>query len=88
MQSKTRSGESDMSSEYGVGDKVLLYHPKRQKGRAEKLVNRYMGSYEVIRAISPVNFEVRECDGKGKTVIAHVSMCEGSQPVDFSVKKV
>jgi hypothetical protein len=42
MQIKTRSGESDMSSEFGVGDKVLLYNPKRQKGRAEKLVHRYV----------------------------------------------
>ena len=72
-QNKMRSEESDMSLEFRVGDKVLLYHPKRQKGRAEKLVHRYVGPYEVTRIISPVNCEVRECDGKKRrTVIAHV----------------
>ena len=72
-QNKMRSEENDMSLEFRVGDKVLLYHPKRQKGRAEKLVHRYVGPYEVTRIISPVNCEVRECDGKKRrTVIAHV----------------
>ena len=45
----------------------------RHKGRAEKLVHRYVGPYELTRVISPVNCKVRECDGKKRrTMIAHV----------------
>jgi RNase H-like domain found in reverse transcriptase/Reverse transcriptase (RNA-dependent DNA polymerase)/Integrase zinc binding domain/Integrase core domain/gag-polyprotein putative aspartyl protease len=54
--------------EFQQGSKVLVYKPVRCKGRAEKLIHRYVGPCTVIKRISPVNWEV---EMNNKTIIVH-----------------
>jgi hypothetical protein len=40
-------------------DLVLVYKPIRKKGRSQKLLHRWLGSYIVLRKTTSVNYEVR-----------------------------
>ena len=58
---------------YSRGDKVLIYFPKRVKGKAEKLLHCFQGPYIVLEQKGPVNYEVK-FEGKAKASdIVHVS---------------
>ncbi len=59
--------------EFMPGQKVLVYKPTRVVGRAEKLLHRWHGPYEVLVQTTPVNYLVH-LPGKKKpyTEIVHV----------------
>lgn len=40
------------------GSLVLLWSPSRQVGLSEKLLSRYTGPYRVLRAVTPVTYEI------------------------------
>ena len=50
---------------------VLVYRPTRKVGLAEKLLHRWHGPYNIIRQITPLNYEVQLNPYK-KTEIVHV----------------
>lgn len=43
---------------FAEGEWVKVYSPTRQVGKSDKLQHRYHGPYEIIRKVSPVNYEV------------------------------
>ena len=61
------------SENYTPGQKVLVYKPTRVVGKAEKLLHRWHGPYEVLVQSSPLNYLVH-LPGKRKpqTEIVHV----------------
>lgn len=46
-----------------VGDAVLVYRPLRKKGRAEKLLFRYHGSYKIVGRTNSLNYIVKPMYG-------------------------
>ncbi|RWS27735.1 pol polyprotein-like protein [Leptotrombidium deliense] len=59
--------------EYNAGDLVLVFVPKRVKGKAEKLLHPYKGPFRVLRRLGNVVYEVEPLKGKGKADYVHVS---------------
>jgi hypothetical protein len=59
---------------YKEGDLVLIYRPIRKVGKSDKLLHRWLGPFQVIREITPVNYEVilRGRLGKSKPDVVHV----------------
>ncbi|GFS52850.1 retrovirus-related Pol polyprotein from transposon 412 [Trichonephila inaurata madagascariensis] len=47
---------------YQQGDLVWIYIPVRKVGRCEKLLKKYFGSYQVLRKLSDVTYEVHDFD--------------------------
>ena len=56
---------------FNIGDKVLIYTPKRKKGKTTKLLHCYHGPYTVIDIKSPVVYEI-QLSPRRKDVV-HVS---------------
>ncbi|RWR99426.1 hypothetical protein B4U79_07938, partial [Dinothrombium tinctorium] len=54
------------------GDLVLIYTPFRKKGKAEKLLSRFVGPFLLIKQIGPVVFEVEKLTNKKRDLV-HVS---------------
>ncbi|KZS08318.1 Uncharacterized protein APZ42_027712 [Daphnia magna] len=50
---------------------VLVYRPIRKVGLAEKLLHRWHGPYNIVRQITPLNYEVQLSNSK-KTEVIHV----------------
>ena len=58
---------------FKVGQLVLFYKPIRKIGRAEKLLHRWHGPFEVIRQVTPVNYEAKLIgDESGNSEVFHV----------------
>lgn len=53
-----RHSETHGLASYEVGDRVLLATPRRQPGKSEKLLQKYVGPYVVLRRLSPTNYQV------------------------------
>ena len=56
--------------QFSVGDIVLL-----QKGstRLNKIDTRYVGPYEIVEVISPVNYRIVRIDNRNKVEVVHIS---------------
>jgi hypothetical protein len=59
------------AKEFQQGEEVLVYKPFRKVGRAEKLLNRWLGPYTVVRRTSSLNYEVTRPRSK-QTESVHV----------------
>ncbi|RWR98598.1 integrase core domain protein-like protein, partial [Dinothrombium tinctorium] len=59
-------------SKFNEGDLVLIYTPFRKKGKAEKLLSRFVGPFRLIKQIGPVVFEVEKLTNKKRDLV-HVS---------------
>ena len=58
---------------FKVRQLVLVYKPIRKIGRAEKLLHRWHGPFEVIRQVTPVNYEAKLIgDESGNSEVFHV----------------
>ncbi|UYV71166.1 hypothetical protein LAZ67_8001972 [Cordylochernes scorpioides] len=70
---------------YAINDLVLIWTPIRKVGRADKLQRRYVGSYQILRQTSPVNYEVIEiAEGKRKKrQIVHVTIMKPCRSPDL-----
>ena len=69
---KKQYDEKHREQQFEAGDLVLVYKPFRKVGKAEKLLHRWLGPFRVVRRTTPVNYEVINLSGKGKTDIVHV----------------
>ncbi|RWR99413.1 hypothetical protein B4U80_09302, partial [Leptotrombidium deliense] len=58
---------------FNIGDLVLVYTPKRIKGRSEKLLHPYHGPYRITKKIGTVVYEVSPISGTKKPDLVHVS---------------
>ena len=56
---------------FKIGDRVLYLYPRRYRSRSPKWQRNYIGPYEVIKQISPLNYVLKRCKGK-QEVLAHV----------------
>ncbi|RWR99018.1 integrase core domain protein-like protein, partial [Dinothrombium tinctorium] len=59
-------------SKFKEGDLVLIYTPFRKKGKAEKLLSRFVGPFRLVKQIGPVVFEVEKLANKKRDLV-HVS---------------
>ena len=69
-----RKRSYDMSvrpKQFQVGQKVLYYYPRRYRFRSPKWQKMYIGPYEVVRQIGPLNYVIKKCNGR-QEIIAHV----------------
>lgn len=58
---------------FHVGDLVLVFSPRRIKGRAEKLLHCYQGPFKITARKSPLVYEVVNLLGREKVEVVHVS---------------
>lgn len=65
-QDKRRYDKKHAEVEYKIGQKVLIYTPRRYRGRTEKLLHNFYGPYTVVEKLSPVNYRVRKLRGPGR----------------------
>jgi ribosomal protein L21E len=70
---KTRFAKKRCMSSFEVGDKVLVYSPRRYVGKCEKLLHMFYGPYIVTRRTSPVNCEVKRVGKKVKPMVVNVN---------------
>ncbi|KAI1283802.1 hypothetical protein HDE_12638 [Halotydeus destructor] len=68
MATASRHNETHRAVEYSVGDKVLLKHPNSELGKAKKLLHSWRGPYEITKKITPLAYEVKLVNGKGKKI--------------------
>ena len=55
---------------YSEGEKVLVYDPRKQRGRIAKWQVCWQGPVMVERKLNDINYVLRK--GKGKAVVVHV----------------
>ena len=66
--------EVDMSvrpKQFQVGQKVLYYYPRRYRFRSPKWQKMYIGPYEVVKQLGPLNYVIKKCNGRHE-IIAHI----------------
>ncbi|RWS19028.1 integrase core domain protein-like protein, partial [Leptotrombidium deliense] len=68
---KERGDKKRRAVEYNNGDLVLVYTPRRIKGKAEKLLHPYHGPFKVLRRLSTVVYEVAPVSGRRKPDFVH-----------------
>ena len=69
-----RKRSYDMSvrpKQFQVGQKILYYYPRRYRFRSPKWQKMYIGPYEGIRQLGPLNYVIKKCNGR-QEIIAHV----------------
>ena len=53
-----------------MGVKILLYNPRKQKGRFAKWQTVWSGPYSVVTKLNDCNYSVKK--GRGKPAVVHV----------------
>jgi transposase InsO family protein len=69
-------------TEFGIGDWVWYYYPRRYQGRSPKWQKLYTGPYLVTRMIPPVNYVLQK-SARSKPFVVHVDKlkrCYGDTP--------
>jgi len=67
---KQRYDVSVRPQSYAVGEKVLLYNPRKQKGRFAKWQTVWSGPYAVVKKLNDCNYSVKK--GRSKPAVVHV----------------
>ena len=67
---KQRYDVSVRPQSYDVGERVLLYNPRKQKGRFAKWQTVWSGPYSVVTKLNDCNYSVKK--GRGKPAVVHV----------------
>jgi len=67
---KQRYDVSVQPQSYDVGEKVLLYNPRKQKGRFAKWQTVWSGPYSVVKKLNDCNYSVKK--GRSKPAVVHV----------------
>jgi len=74
VRQKARYDGKHRELHFKVGDKVLMYAPRRKVGRAEKLLKRWFGPYTIQEIRGKVNYVIeRRVGARVYTDIVHVS---------------
>jgi len=55
---------------YGIGEKVLVYNPKKHRGKFAKWQIRWVGPFVVENKLNEANYVVKK--GRGKLVVIHI----------------
>ena len=69
-----RKRSYDMSvrpKQFQVGQKVLYYYPRRYRFRSPKWQKMYIGPYEVVKQLGPLNYVIKKCNGR-QEIIVHI----------------
>ena len=69
-----RKRSYDMSvrpKQFQVGQKVLYYYPRRYRFRSPKWQKMYIGHYEVVKQLGPLNYVIKRCNGR-QEILAHI----------------
>ena len=48
---------------FELGNKILYWYPRRYRARSPKWQRNYIGPYEVIKQLSPLNYVIKKCGG-------------------------
>jgi len=67
---KKRYDVSVRPQSYNVGERVLLYNPRKQKGRFAKWQTVWSGPYTVVKKLNDCNYSVKK--GRSKPTVVHV----------------
>ena len=67
---KRRYDASVRPQTYSIGEKVLVYNPKKRRGQFSKWQPRWFGPFTIEKVLNSTNYVVKK--GRGKSVVIHV----------------
>ena len=70
--SRDKQNRSRITTQFNIGDIVLMQKPLTKVGLAQKLHRPYVGDFRIIKKIGKVNYVIQELNGT-KTHIVHVN---------------
>jgi len=65
---KRRYDASVRPQTYTIGEKVLVYNPKKRRGQFAKWQSCWVGPYTIENVLNQINYVVKKCRGKGAVI--------------------
>ena len=77
LKSKERHDDHVKLRSFNIGDRVLIFTPKRMIGKSAKLMHNFYGPYEVVELCpnSPGNYIVQRCNSAKNAKLLTVNIC-------------